>query len=237
MVIASLKAGEDNRSLIDIRSLDVVGSKTDDGRCPIVTVDRHIHEPLSCLAAANDIRSPLHALNIIAFALPAVGIEVAKGDGLAFTVLHLSDRLGIVGISISDLHAGRIGKDRASVSLATTKVSPIEHIAGLRRGKMRAEEIVVATVGNYRGIMNRHFLVADPGLVVGVCSDSAEGEQADGCKELKMLHNYQKKVVKPFPIPPTEGMGSEPYRYLSLIVCEHVAWHRTYQPPNGSGQR
>jgi len=26
-----------------------------------------------------------------------------------------------------------------------------------------------------------------------------------------MLHNYQKKVVKPFPIPPTEGMGSEPY--------------------------
>ena len=85
--------------------------------------------------------------------------------------------------------------------------------------------------------MNRHFLVADPGLVVGVCSDSAEGEQADGCKELKMLHNYQKKVVKPFPIPPTEGMGSELYRYLSLIVCEHVAWHRTYQPPNGSGQR
>ena len=237
VVIASLKAGEDNRSLIDIRSLDVVGSKTDDGRCPIVTVDRHIHEPLARLAAANDIRSPLHALNIIAFALPAVGIEVAKGDGLAFTVLHLSDRLGIVGISISDLHAGRIGKERASVSLATTKVSPIEHIAGLRRGKMRAEEIVVATVGNYRGIMNRHFLVADPGLVVGVCSDSAEGEQADGCKELKMLHNYQKKVVKPFPIPPTEGMGSKPYRYLSLIVCEHVAWHRTYQPPNGSGQR
>lgn len=154
----------------------------------MVTIDRHIHQPLSRFATANDIRSPLHALDIIAFALPAVSIEITKVHSLTFTVLHLSDSLGIVGVGIADLHTCRIGKERAGISLTATECRPVEHIGRLGCSEMRAEEIKIAAVGNNGGIVDGHFLVADPGLVVGIGSDSAEGEQADGCKELKMLH-------------------------------------------------
>ena len=183
----------------------------------MVTIDRHIHQPLARLAATNDIRCPLIALDTIATGLPAMNIEIAKAHGLTFTVLHLSDGLGVVGVGIADLYTGSIGKERACISLPTTEVSPVEHIGGLGGSEMRAKEIVVAAVGNNGGIMDGHLFVADARLVVGISSYSAEGEQADGSKELKMLHNYQLESGKAAPTPLREN-GERALRYLLLIT-------------------
>ena len=64
----------------------------------MVSSQTHIHTPFLHGLVIYDVWCPLIALHIIAFILPAVGIEVAELHLLTLAVLHLLD--DVSGVSI-----------------------------------------------------------------------------------------------------------------------------------------
>ncbi len=136
------------------------------------TIQAHIHAPLLHRLIIDDVWSPLVALHIRTFELPAMGIEVAELHGLTLVVLYFGDDVRLISIGI--IHQGTllIGKETVHIAcsfLARLEGSPLLIIAGssgLAPAKMRTIYIIGrrARVGDV--VHHDGWVVASDTLVI-----------------------------------------------------------------------